>query len=54
MIAIAWKAQQRLHQVWRRLDTQRRKRQTIVATAVARHLVGFCWAIVTTDTNTTT
>ena len=51
VIAIAWKAQQRLHQLWRRLDTQRRKRKTIVAAAVARHLVGFCWAIVTTDTS---
>ncbi len=51
VIAIAWKAQQRLHQLWRQLDTQRRKRKTIVAAAVARHLVGFCWAIVTADTN---
>ena len=51
MIAIAWKAQQRLHHIWRRLDTQRGKRKTIVAVAVARHLVGFCWAIVNTDTN---
>jgi transposase len=49
VIAIAWKTQQRLHQLWHRLDTQRHKRKTIVATAVARHLVGFCWAIVTTD-----
>ena len=37
-IAIAWKAQQRLHQLWRRLDSQRHKRRTIVAVAVARHL----------------
>jgi transposase len=51
VVAIAWKAQQRLHQLWRRLDTQRGKRKTIVATAVARHLAGFCWAIVTTETN---
>ena len=40
-IAISWKAQQRLHQLWRRLDTQRGKRRTIVAVAVARHLAGF-------------
>jgi len=51
VIAIAWKAQQRLHQLWRRLDTKRRKRKTIVAAAVARHLVGFCWTIVTTNIN---
>jgi transposase len=50
-IAIAWRAQQRLHHLWRRLDTQRGKRTTIVAAAVARHLTGFCWAIVTTDTD---
>jgi transposase len=50
-IAIAWKTQQRLHQLWRRLDTQRGKRRTIVAVAVARHLAGFCWAIVNTDRN---
>ena len=51
VIAIAWKAQQRLHHIWRRLDTKRGKRKTIVAAAVVRHLVGFCWAIVTTDTD---
>jgi transposase len=45
-IAIAWKAQQRLHHVWRRLDLKRGKRRTVVAVAVARQLAGFCWAIV--------
>ena len=40
VIATAWKAQQRLHHIWRRLDTQRSKRKTLVAAAVARHLVG--------------
>jgi transposase len=48
-VAISWKAQQRLHHLWRRLDTKRGKRRTIVAVAVARHLAGFCWAIVNTD-----
>ena len=43
MLAIAWKAQQRLHHVWRRLDVKRGKRRTIIAVAVARHLAGFCW-----------
>ncbi len=47
VIAIAWKAQQRLHRVWRRLDLERGKRRTVVAVAVARQLAGFCWAIVT-------
>jgi transposase len=49
VIAIAWKAQQRLHHLWRRLDLKRGKRKTLVAVAVARHLAGFCWAIATTD-----
>jgi len=48
-VAISWKAQQRLHHLGRHLDTKRGKRRTIVAVAVARHLAGFCWAIVTTQ-----
>jgi transposase len=48
VIALAWKAQQRLHRTWRRLDAERGKRRTIVAVAVARELAGFCWAIATT------
>jgi transposase len=51
-VAISWKAQQRLHQIWRRLDHQRGKRRTIVAVAVARHLAGFCWAITNTNQQT--
>jgi transposase len=51
VLAISWQAQQRLHRLWRRLDSQRGKRKTIVAVAVARHLAGFCWAITTTDPN---
>jgi transposase len=49
VVAIAWKAQQRLHHLWRRLDLKRGKRKTIVAVAVARHLAGFCWAIANAD-----
>lgn len=49
VIAIAWKAQQRLHRVWRRLDQQRGKKRTLVAVAVARQLAAFCWAIVVHD-----
>jgi transposase len=49
VLAIAWQAQQRLHRVWRRLDTERAKRRTIVAVAVARELAGFCWAIARAD-----
>jgi transposase len=49
VIAIAWKAQQRLHHIWRRLDLKRGKRRTVVAVAVARQLAGFCWAIACHD-----
>ena len=49
VIALAWKAQQRLHRTWRRLDSERGKRRTIVAIAVARELAGFCWAIANAD-----
>ncbi len=49
IIALSWKAQQRLHRTWRRLDAERGKRRTIVAVAVARELAGFCWAIANTD-----
>jgi transposase len=45
-IAIAWRAQQRLHRTWQRLE-QRAKRRTIIAVAAARELAGFCWAITT-------
>jgi transposase len=49
VIALSWKAQQRLHRTWRRLDSERGKRRTIVAVAVARELAGFCWAIANAD-----
>ncbi len=49
VIAISWQAQQRLHRTWRRLDSERGKRRTIVAVAVARELAGFCWATANAD-----
>jgi len=49
VLALSWKAQQRLHQRWQRLERERGKRRTIVAVAVARELAGFCWAIATAD-----
>jgi transposase len=49
IIEIAWQAQRRLHRVCQRLDTQRGKRRTIVAVAVARELTGFCWALANAD-----
>jgi transposase len=49
IIEISWQAQRRLHRVWHRLDSQRGKRRTIVAVAVARELAGFCWALANAD-----
>ena len=45
VVAIAWKAQQRLGRTWRRLAEERGKRRTLVAVAVARELAGFVWAV---------
>jgi transposase len=47
--ALSWKAQQRLHRSWVRLDSERGKRRTLCAVAVARELAGFCWAVTTAD-----
>jgi len=49
IIEISWQAQRRLYNVWERLATQRGKRRTIVAVAVARELAGFCWALANAD-----
>jgi transposase len=49
VVELSWKAQRRLYRTWQRLDTERGKRRTIVAVAVARELAGFCWAITTAD-----
>jgi transposase len=40
---IAWKAQQRLHKRFKQLSV--RKKSVVVATAIARELTGFVWAI---------
>lgn len=40
---IAWKAQQRLHKRFKRLSAK--KKSVVAATAVARELAGFVWAI---------
>jgi transposase len=47
VIAIAWKAQHRLHARYRRLTAQGKTPHSAV-TAVARELLGFIWAIGTT------
>jgi len=40
---IAWKAQQRLHRLYRHLQPRKKHQQVVVA--VAREMVGFLWAI---------
>jgi transposase len=48
--AIAWKAQERLHLIYRRM-TRRGRTRNLVITAVARQLAGFIWAIGTKSLN---
>jgi transposase len=48
-IAIAWRAQRRLHARWQHLHSQRRKPAGVVAIAVARELAGFLWEAATLD-----
>jgi hypothetical protein len=47
VIAIAWRAQQRLHQRWQHLHGKRRKPAGIVTIACARELAAFCWEAAT-------
>ena len=49
VIAVAWRAQRRLHQRWAHLRGQRRKPTGVVAIAVARELAAFCWQAATLD-----
>ena len=49
IIAIAWRAQRRLHQRWQHLHHQRRKPAGVVTIACARELTGFLWEAATID-----
>jgi transposase len=49
VIAIAWRAQRRLHQRWSALRTERHKPAGVVAIACARELAAFCWEAATLD-----
>jgi transposase len=49
VIAIAWRAQRRLHARWQRLHRERHKPSGVVAIAVARELAAFCWEAATLD-----
>jgi transposase len=43
VIAVAWRAQRRLHQRWAHLRNERGKPSGTVAVACARELAAFCW-----------
>jgi transposase len=49
VIAIAWRAQRRVHQRWQHLHQQRRKPAGVVAIACARELSTFLWEAATLD-----
>jgi transposase len=49
IVAIAWRAQRRLHARWAHLGDSRGKPTGTVAVAVARELAAFCWEAATLD-----
>jgi transposase len=49
VLAVSWRAQQRLHQRWQRLREQRHKPSGVVAIACARELAAFLWEAATLD-----
>jgi transposase len=49
VIAIAWRAQRRVHQRWAHLHHTRRKPAGVVAIATARELTTFLWEAATLD-----
>jgi transposase len=49
VIAVAWRAQQRLYQRWQHLREHRRKPAGVVAVACARELATFLWEAATLD-----
>jgi transposase len=49
VIAIAWRAQRRLHQRWQHLYRERRKPAGVVAIACARELAAFLWEAATLE-----
>lgn len=49
VVARARAAERRLHRRWRHLAERRKLRSTLVATAVARELAGWCWSLAVMD-----
>jgi transposase len=49
VVAIAWRAQRRLHERWVHLRLERKKPASVVSVALARELSGFLWEAATLD-----
>jgi len=49
VIAVSWRAQQRLYQRWQHLHAKRRKPASVVTIACARELAAFLWEAATLD-----
>jgi transposase len=49
VVAIAWRAQRRLHERWMHLRLQRKKPASIASVALARELAGFLWEAAVLD-----
>jgi len=49
VVAIAWRAQRRLHERWVGLRLERKKPAGVVSVALARELAGFVWEAATLD-----
>src|SRR2546422_3927681 len=49
VVAIAWRAQHRLHKRWTALRLERKKPAGVVSVALARELAAFCWQAATLD-----
>jgi transposase len=49
VVAIAWRAQRRLHERWVALRLERKKPAGVVSVALARELAGFLWEAATLD-----
>jgi len=49
VIAVAWRAQQRLHRRWEHLAHTRRKPSGVTTVALARELLAFCWEAAVLD-----
>jgi transposase len=49
VVAIAWRAQRRLHERWVALRLERKKPASVVSVALARELAGFLWEAAVLD-----